>query len=683
MILWSSAVLAADLLVGPGQPYLTVEDAVQSASSGDVVVITSGSYTVPAIHLGGKDLTIIAEQGPGTVFLEVSGNPSWYRVNGGSLNLVDLDIDGLSTTRLVFANNSDVTVTGCTLRNGSSTSDGGLIQVQNANATLTDSTLTTAVATGNGGLVHVTGDLTVSNSTLSGGDAVDGGAIFSTGTTTLTDVLFSSNKATNGAAVNSSGPLSIDTGRFELHTAGTGTIWCSGACDLSNLQFEANIASRAAAVWFGGAGTLSSATLCDNESSAVIDIAGPTASLERLVFVENRITDGGIEVGAGSSATLLNSHLISNSATGSAVALRVAGSLDLRNTLVAFNSGPGASVSLAGGTLTAAYNLYFSNTDADSDQALDPTELTADPTLLSNGGTCDIAQLIPYYGSPLLDAGDPALLDADGTPSDIGAFDEFAPLPDGDGDGVGIPLDCDDNDPDRFPGNPEISCNGIDEDCDPATLDDADADSDGVSICAGDCDDTNPNRNPNNLDQRCTGIDEDCDPATPDDEDADGDGVSVCSGDCADANPIRFPGNPEVLCSGRDEDCDLSTPDDVDGDGDGVSFCQNDCVDTDPTVFPGAPEVPYDGIDQDCDRFDLTDVDGDGWNITQDCDDTDPTIYPWAEDLPEDGIDQDCSGFDLTTDLTGRYGYRCGCASTPAPTSWLLLGALVLLRRRR
>lgn len=80
---------------------------------------------------------------------------------------------------------------------------------------------------------------------------------------------------------------------------------------------------------------------------------------------------------------------------------------------------------------------------------------------------------------------------------------------DEDGDGFISNIDCDDNNPDVNPDATETTYNGIDDDCDPTTLDD-DLDQDGFAL-ADDCDDTNAFTNPNATEIPDNGIDEDCD----------------------------------------------------------------------------------------------------------------------------------------------------------------------------
>ncbi len=224
-----------------------------------------------------------------------------------------------------------------------------------------------------------------------------------------------------------------------------------------------------------------------------------------------------------------------------------------------------------------------------------------------------------------------------------GKDDSASPIVDDDGDGYAVEQDCDDGDPDVNPDADEEPYNGLDDDCDPTTLDD-DLDQDGYDLDE-DCDDTDAAINPD-AEETCDEVDNDCDGEIDDgavdastwyfDGDADGHGgeeeIQACgqpdhyvdsSGDCNDGHSGIHP-DAEETCDYQDNDCDGEVDEDdakdagswyadedEDGYGSGAATqaCQQpaghvatagDCDDDDGNVNPDADET-CDKVDNDCD----------------------------------------------------------------------------------
>lgn len=646
---------AADVLVGPAQANTTLAAGIASANDGDRILVDPGAYTTNRLDVTNETLTIAAAQGLGSVTIQLIVPSEIFRMRmGATLILQGLELDGANIGRVADMRDSTLQIEGCIVRNGHEAQGdpGAVVQADASVVIVTGSTLEAAITGApSGSIIDLDAStLDLQGSSLRYGWSTDeGGAIrgIAGSSATVANSNLELNAATDGAAISiDGGDLSVTGSLIASNLANNATIRClnTGACTVDGNHFEDNATNSAGAVLMDSiaAGSFTANTVCNSGGGRLVDLVDTTATFQRNIFFENTLDDALILVDGGSSADLTNNHFVGAASSANGAVLRVLGSATFTNNLVAYNVGLNAVISAASGNLLATYNLFYTNSDADADVVLDATNiLDANPVIgIIGAGDCDTSVLVPGETSPAIDAGDPTILDNDGSVADIGAFGDLVTV-DSDGDGVDSRSDCDDFDADVFPGNTETECNLRDDDCDLATPDRIDVDGDGVSLCEDDCDDNDPSRSQMEWVFK--------------DADRDGYGVGTATELCG------VPNNGTL----------------VDG----------DCDDDDPDAYPGAEEVLYDEIDQDCDGADLDDIDGDGVIGPEDCNDRNPNRYPGNEDIPEDGIDQDCTGFDAGIAITGGSGISCGGCSTTKPSplglGWVPLLLLAVSRRRR
>ena len=442
----------------PGD-YAAISSAVSGVVSGGTICVAPGTYyeeleidrEMNLVGTGGSALTII-EASSGSVIEVASGyaqvqiqgftlTGGWANQGGGiysmdsSLTLVDVALDGNVASNEgggIYSAYTFLDLSGCALSNNDTGQNGGGLYVEGGSLDLRDSRFIENFADCPGGGVYLWTNATLDNVLFSGNEASAGGAIsIPDETASLNNVFVIGNLA-------------------RVHN-------CNGG-------------------YYGGSG--GGIYISDVGAYSTTEV-----EMTNVVVAGNDATDdgGGIYTYEDIELQVSHSVVVHNTAGGEGAGLFLDdndwGYTTLSSSIVAWNgagaSGGGIQVE-AGNAPDVLYCDTWSNTPSNFEGMTDPTgtngNLSIDPEFLDMTGLDPLAwDLHLASTSSAVDAGDPAVLDNDGSGSDMGAFGgpsagawdlDLDGYPDwwqvGPYDGItypGLGLDCDDRDETLYPGS--------------------------------------------------------------------------------------------------------------------------------------------------------------------------------------------------------------------------------------
>jgi predicted outer membrane repeat protein len=266
-----ATVAAADTYVvdpdGTGD-YPTIQDAIDAAVNGDIIELTSGTFTGDGnrdLSFGGKSITVRSQGGdPLQCVIDCQGSDlewhtgfSFFSLETASSRLEGLTITGgyaqhgagvsctvgssPTITGCVFSGNlavrggglecdrSSPTITACLFTGNSSTVGGGIYCFGASSPVISDCRFYDNTADNGGGIYFDLCTPAVSHCTFSGNDAVLGGgaAYLYEGSISLTSCTFDQNSSGSGSAIQSRGSITLESSLI-VNGSGSAAVTCVG-----------------------------------------------------------------------------------------------------------------------------------------------------------------------------------------------------------------------------------------------------------------------------------------------------------------------------------------------------------------------------------------------------------------------------------------------------------------------
>ncbi len=453
----------------PGD-FAQIQAAISAAADGDVICVDPGTYPENLDYLG-LDLVVLGLAGPHLTAVDGSGFGS--------------------VVRLATAEGSSALLQGFTLVNGYAYHTGGGILVSGADPVFRRLIVEGNEATASGGGIYVDGgaapafdQVVVRDNHIDAFSGLGGGIHVADSSPAFTHVIVQGNSV-GGGDYGDGGGVAMEASTSTWSHARILNNSCSNSCEggglylsgcatsLENVRIEGNEVDFAGGGLYVGGGTLTGQNVRISENDAALHGAGIYAESAGIDLENFKLTGNASLWGDGlalfdsqSSVSLQNGVVSGNKAglydDGSGVWF-------LDGVVISGNAGPGLGITT--GTATLSYCDLWDNSP---DVLGMPNPVGADgnvsvePAFLDVAGVATLAwDLHLDAASPLVDAGNPAVLDPDGSVLDMGAYTGISAASwDMDDDGYPewwLPgpydpatspgMDCDDREAGRYPGN--------------------------------------------------------------------------------------------------------------------------------------------------------------------------------------------------------------------------------------
>jgi len=201
--------------------YPTIQEAVDAAEEGDVVIVRDGIYDGAGnynIDFGGKAIIVHSQHGPSNCVIDCEGSGrAFYFHNGETATSV---------------------VDGFTIVNGNA-SDGGAILCSSSSPTIIHCVIRRNTGVNGGAIACDGSEPTISNCLITGNEAVNGGALYlaDSSTPAITHCTMSGNRASvRGGAVYCSSSSPVITNCILWGDSPTEMVGCGGAVTYSDVE---------------------------------------------------------------------------------------------------------------------------------------------------------------------------------------------------------------------------------------------------------------------------------------------------------------------------------------------------------------------------------------------------------------------------------------------------------------